>query len=194
MRAALTIDAEHPDRPAAPGNPERILDLLADRNVRATVFVQGRWAAANPVTASRISAAGHLVGNHSLSHAPMPELTDEGIRASLEKAAEAIQEATGVDPHPWFRCPYGDGADDERVLALLEELGYRHVGWDVDSEDWQAHDPAAMASLIVDGCLEHGDGAIILMHAWPDVTVTALPAAIDGLLSRDVELVGVDQL
>jgi len=54
MRVALTFDAEHPDRPAhAAGNAERILDLLGDAGIRATFFVQSRWAEANPTTAGR---------------------------------------------------------------------------------------------------------------------------------------------
>jgi len=51
FRVALTFDAEHPDRPARPGNDERLLDALAAAGVRATFFVQGRWAEAYPAVA-----------------------------------------------------------------------------------------------------------------------------------------------
>ena len=67
-RVALTIDTEHPDRPARPGNVERILDTLAATGTRATFFVQGRWAEAYPGLARRIAAEGHLVGNHGRAH------------------------------------------------------------------------------------------------------------------------------
>jgi len=65
-RIALTVDTEHPDHPAAPGNLERQLDELERRGVRATLFVQGRWAAANPGPARRIAEAGHVIGNLSI--------------------------------------------------------------------------------------------------------------------------------
>ncbi|MDX6545593.1 MAG: peptidoglycan-N-acetylmuramic acid deacetylase, partial [Gaiellales bacterium] len=134
IRVALTIDTEHPDHPAGAENPTRVLDALAAANARASFFVQGRWAAANPALARRIAEQGHLIGNHSNSHAPMDMLTDEGIRDSLRKAEDAIESATGVSPRPWFRCPYGQGDDDPRVLEVLAGLGYRNVGWDVDHE------------------------------------------------------------
>ena len=53
FRVALTFDAEHPDRPSAPGVQERLLDSLRRLEVRATFFVQGRWAEAYPLTARR---------------------------------------------------------------------------------------------------------------------------------------------
>jgi peptidoglycan/xylan/chitin deacetylase (PgdA/CDA1 family) len=194
MRVALTIDAEHPDRPADPDTPLRMLDLLAAEDVRATVFVQGRWAAARPDLARRLGRDGHVVGNHSLSHAPMHHLTDEGITHAVREAETAIRKLTGIDPRPWFRCPYGEGADDPRVLAALDELGYRHIGWDVDPEDWDAETAADVADASVTGCLEHGDGARVLLHVWPSVTLEALPAIISRLRSEGTELVGVDAL
>ena len=56
MRVALTFDAEHPDRPHRPGVQEGILDVLRDRSVRATFFLQGRWVEAFPETARRVAA------------------------------------------------------------------------------------------------------------------------------------------
>ncbi len=45
--------------------------------------MQGRWATANPALARRIADDGHLIGNHSQSHAPMDMLTDAGIAGSM---------------------------------------------------------------------------------------------------------------
>jgi peptidoglycan/xylan/chitin deacetylase (PgdA/CDA1 family) len=193
MRVAITIDAEHPDRPADPSTPARMVDLLAHEKVRATLFLQGRWAAAQPELARRIGDNGHLVGNHSLSHAPVNHLTDEGIAHSVSEAQDAIRQATGADPRPWFRCPYGDGDDDPRVLGALERLGYRNIGWDVDPRDWGAETPAAVVDASVGGCLEHGDGARLLLHVWPSATLAALPTIIGRLRAEGAEFVGVDE-
>ena len=87
FRVALTFDAEHPDRPwCPPGNAERVLDTLRDRGVRATIFVQGRWAEAYPATARRIADEGHLVGHHSHYHARMPLLLEAGFLAGPRRA------------------------------------------------------------------------------------------------------------
>jgi peptidoglycan/xylan/chitin deacetylase (PgdA/CDA1 family) len=194
-RVALTVDTEHPDHPAAPGNLERQLDELERRGARATFFMQGRWAASNPALARRIAAAGHAIGNHSTSHAPMDMLTDEGIAASLREAEELIERSSGANPRPWFRCPYGDGADDPRVLRAIERAGYRHVGWDIDTTDWEpGRTPAEMIVTVLDGMRQHGDGAVILAHSWPDVTAAVIGEMIDRLREQGAELVGVDEL
>jgi peptidoglycan/xylan/chitin deacetylase (PgdA/CDA1 family) len=196
IRAALTFDAEHPDRPRCPPDaPDRILDALADAAVRATFFVQGRWAEAYPERARRIVSEGHLVGHHSKYHARMPLLHDEGLREDVIEGAEAIHEACGVDPHPWFRCPFGAGHDDPRVLAILQELGYRNVYYHVVLDDWE---PWRTGRQITDdavaGVLEQGDGAVVLMHTWPGPTAEAVPGIISRLAETGVTFVTVDAL
>ena len=180
---ALTFDAEHPDRSwCPPGAAERILDVLAGAGIRATFFVQGRWAEAYPATARRIADEGHLVGNHSHHHARSPLFSDRGLREDVDAARDAIVRATGRDPRPWFRCPFGDGADDPRVLAVIAAAGYRHVGWHVEVEDWEpARTPEAIAADAVAGIRQHGDGAVLLLHTWPGGTVEALPHVLEHL-------------
>ena len=180
---ALTFDAEHPDRPwCPPGAAEGILDVLAGAGILATFFVQGRWAEAYPATARRIADEGHLVGNHSHHHARSPLFSDRGLRADVDAARDAIVRATGRDPRPWFRCPFGDGADDPRVLAVIAAAGYRHVGWHVEVEDWEpARTPEAIAADAVAGIRQHGDGAVLLLHTWPGGTVEALPLVLEDL-------------
>ena len=92
LRVALTLDAEHPDRPwCPPGNAEGILDTLRERHVTATFFVQGRWAEAYPATAKRIADDGHLVGHHSHYHARMPLLLGGGFADDITDGAKAIE-------------------------------------------------------------------------------------------------------
>jgi peptidoglycan/xylan/chitin deacetylase (PgdA/CDA1 family) len=196
LRVALTFDAEHPDRPRCPpGNADQILDTLRDAGVRATFFVQGRWALSQPETASRIVKDGHLVGHHSHYHARMPLLSDEGLREDVTEGAEAIVEFSGADPRPWFRCPFGAGHEDARVLGVLEELGYRNVHWDVELEDWDPWRTASeVARYAIGRSLAHGDGAVVLMHTWPEATAGALPSIISRLATRGARFVTVDQL
>jgi peptidoglycan/xylan/chitin deacetylase (PgdA/CDA1 family) len=194
-RVALTIDAEHSDHPTRPEAARELVELLARERVRATFFVQGAWAQANPGLAGRIAADGHLVGSHSHWHAPISLLTDEGIERDLERAAEALDEAAGVDPRPWFRCPYGDGGEDPRVTAILDRMGYRHRGWDIDPRDWHPEStPEGVAQGVLGGVDTRGDGAVVLLHVWPSATVGALPAVIAGLRDRGAELVGLDEV
>lgn len=194
MRIALTFDTEHPSRPCPAGVDDRILEILAAAGVRASFFLQGRWASAYPGQARRIAAAGHVVGNHSHHHAPMNALTDDGFRFDVREAESAIRAAAGVDPKPWFRCPFGDGMDDEHVLALLAELGYRHVGWDIDPRDWEEGRTAEeLIARAVDG-VGRLDGAVVLLHSWPGVTAEGLSGLIEALRSEGAEFVDVSAL
>ena len=187
MRVALTFDTEHPGRPTRPGTEDRILDTLATAGIRATFFLQGRWVRASPDQARRISGAGHVIGNHSNYHAPMDGLTDECLRGDIEKAEATIQEATGVDPKPWFRCPFGSGMDDPRVLAGIGELGYRHVGWDVDPRDWEE-------GRTVDELVAAVGAGIVLLHSWPTVTADGLERVIASLRGWGAEFVSVEEI
>jgi peptidoglycan/xylan/chitin deacetylase (PgdA/CDA1 family) len=196
FRVALTFDAEHPDRPwCPPGNAERILDVLASAGAHSTFFVQGRWAEAYPQTARRIADDGHLVGHHSHYHARMPLLLGGGLPADIADGARAITDATGADPAPWFRCPFGAGHDDPRVLAALETAGYRDVHWHVELEDWEPWRTGdAIAADGVAGAAAHGDGAVVLLHTWPGGTGDAIAPMIEGLAEAGASFVRIDEL
>jgi peptidoglycan-N-acetylglucosamine deacetylase len=195
-RIALTFDAEHPDRPRCrPGVQEEILDVLDRLDAKATFFIQGRWAEAYPGTARRIAQAGHLVGSHSFYHARLPLLTDAGLAEDIRAAEIVIRSVAGISPAPWFRCPFGAGRDDPRVLAAIRAQGYRNVHWDVWAEDWDPDRTGAQIVLEVSReALALGDGAVILLHTWPEPTVEALPGLVGRLRDAGATLVTIDRL
>ena len=196
LRVALTFDAEHPDRSwCPPDNATRILDALSEKDVRATFFVQGRWALSQPDLAKRIAADGHLVGNHSHFHARMPMFRPDSLVEDIAEARQAIVDVTGIDSMPWFRFPFGEGAEDQEVLATLATTGYRDTRWDVALDDWEPWRTGPdIARDAVSGALEHGDGAIVLLHTWPGGTGDAVPHIVDGLASLGATFVRLDEL
>lgn len=104
----------------------RVLDFLARRELRVTVFVVGQDAAlaGNREALAAIGAAGHEIGNHSFHHQPWLHLfTEEEIDAELARAEEAIATATGQRPSG-FRGPgFSLSLPTLRVLA---RRGYRY--------------------------------------------------------------------
>jgi peptidoglycan/xylan/chitin deacetylase (PgdA/CDA1 family) len=195
FRVALTFDAEHPDRPATDGNADRLLDELDRLAVRSTFFLQGRWVEGYPATARRVVAAGHLVGSHSHYHIRMPLLSADGLTTDVADAELAILEHAGIDPKPWFRCPFGSGSDDADLVGRLATLGYREVGWNVSGDDWEpANSPADVADAVVAATIERGDGAVILHHTWPDQTLAAMPAIVRRLRDAGASFVALDGL
>ncbi|HUR17169.1 MAG TPA: polysaccharide deacetylase family protein, partial [Candidatus Limnocylindrales bacterium] len=131
----------------------------------------------------------------SFYHARMPLLTDRGFAEDVAAAERVIKRACGVDPRPWFRCPFGAGADDARTAQLLAEGGYRHVGWNVTGFDWLAsRSGARLARDTVARVQDAGNGAIVLLHTWPRSTALGLPQIIDTLGANGARFVGVDEL
>jgi len=195
FRVALTFDAEHPDRPHQVGGTERVLDALDTERVPASFFVQGRWAEAYPELARSIGERGHLIGNHSFYHARMPLLSATGLSSDVRAAERAIIATTGIDPRPWFRCPFGAGSDDPGVLAGITRLGYREVSWDVEGFDWRPSTRArGMARQMTQETIARGDGAVVLLHPWTRATERGLLPLIDGLREAGATFVQVDAL
>ena len=75
----------------------RLLELLADYDLRATFFVPGLTAERYPDVVERIAARGHEVGHHSHSHRSAVDLGADGEREDFERALAAL-ERLGVRP------------------------------------------------------------------------------------------------
>ena len=200
MLVALTFDVEDPDQRdhAGPGDVAPILDALGAAGIRATFFLQGRWLSANPDAAAAVAGAGHLVGNHSYFHTETQLLTARGLREDVTRAHGAILEHTGVDARPWYRLPYGAGAESPVIQSRLRSLGYQHVGWDVDVNDYALDDGTALVSAVADALAGRrragATHAIVLLHSWPLPTVGGLPELCDVLRRQGEDLVTVDQV
>lgn len=194
LRVALTFDAEQPDRPADPDSTLAVVGTLEQLEVEATFFLQGRWAEAHPAVARRI-AGRHLVGSHSHYHARMPLLSPAGVRTDLRSAEAAIRGAVGRSPRPWFRFPFGSGADDDALVELVRRAGYRSVGWHVEAREWRTGASArGVVGAVVDGVAAHGDGAVVLLHPWPKPMAAAIGPIVERLRALGAELVRLDRL
>ena len=194
IRVALTFDTEHADRPNAL-EPDRLLSVLSAAGTRATFFLQGRWVESAPAKARSIFDAKHVVGSHGHYHCRMSQLTDDGIRNDVALAEGAIRENAGVDPRPWFRCPFGDGARNARVQAGLAGAGYRHVGWNVNPEDWrEGVTTDELEQAVREGIDREGNGAVVLLHAWPAETPTVVERLLATAAEDGIDYVGIDEL
>jgi peptidoglycan/xylan/chitin deacetylase (PgdA/CDA1 family) len=148
-----------------------------------------------PETARRVVADGHLVGSHSFYHARLPLLTDDGLVEDIREAERAIRDIAGVDPRPWFRCPFFAGVDDPRVLGILARLGYQNIGQHVVLDDWEpGRSGPSLAADALRLIPEAGDGAVVLFHTWPPGTLDALPSIVAGLRTRGAEFIRIDEL
>jgi peptidoglycan-N-acetylglucosamine deacetylase len=177
---ALTFD----DGPSPVFTP-RILDILARFEVRATFFCVGMNCVAYPKLLERIHAEGHAIGNHTWSHAFLPDLDLDELELQLGYTSDAIAAAIGVSSN-LIRPPYGSRTPE--IVRWIASRGLRMVLWHTDSEDWSAPGANAIVSRVLDQARE---GSVILMHDGcgdRSQTVAALPAVITTLLSRGLVL------
>lgn len=177
-----------------PGTTDRILDALAQECVKATFFLIGRNAAANPALARRELAEGHTIAHHSFSH---PEKTLRGLKpeaakADLLKGMMAVDKAVygaaveGAPRTPFFRFP--GFADTPALLATLDGMNVATFGADFWASDWKQMTPQAQLELTLSR-LEDARRGILLFHDSRQQTVDMLPAFLRELKKRGYRIV-----
>ncbi|MFY0758995.1 polysaccharide deacetylase family protein [Metabacillus dongyingensis] len=135
-----------------------MLEVLDKHGVKATFFLEGRWAKENPALVKTIKGAGHEIGNHSYSHPDMARITTDQIRKQIGSTNDIIKEITGAAP-VWFAPPSGSFRQD--VITVADEFKMETVLWSVDTIDWQKPEPGVLVERVLK---KVHNGAMILMH------------------------------
>lgn len=190
---ALTFDAG-----ANAAGLASILGTLASRNVPATFFLTGTWAAANQAAVADLHARGYRIGNHSMTHPSFTSLSDEAMRQQVLDAERTILNA-GADPRWLFRFPSGDR--NAHTIDVVNSLGYVPIRWTVDTLGWRGTSGGVTSQQVVDRALGSlRPGEIVLMHVGsnPDDGTTldadALPTMIDRMRAAGYGFVTLDAL
>ncbi len=171
----------------------KILDILRQKNVKATFFVLGEQTKTHPELLKQIHREGHAIGNHSWDHAQLPDLTNQQLIENIQSTTAEIEKITGVKT-TLFRPPYGDIKDQQ--VATIHNLGYHSIMWTIDTEDWRGASAEDILSRVNQNV---APGGIVLQHTFSepgklDGTVEALPQIIDQLRSQGYEFVTVPTL
>lgn len=177
---ALTFD----DGPSAVTTP-RLLDILAEKQVKVTFFVVGNMAQKAPEILQREKVEGHEVGSHTMTHANLKKATVAGIQWEKQAMDELFQNVLGVKVQ-LMRPPYGVINDTVRA-----QIGQPMILWTVDPEDWKYKNAESVRSKVLSGVF---DGAIVLMHDIYPTTVDAVPQIIDELRAAGYEFLTVSEL
>jgi peptidoglycan/xylan/chitin deacetylase (PgdA/CDA1 family) len=181
---AMTFD----DGPSPETTP-RLLDILKQRNIKATFFMIGQNAERNPTIVKRILAEGHEIGNHSWTHPQLSKLSDDRVTEEINKTQNAIKDASGYTP-VLMRPPYG--AITARQKEWIEkQFDLSVIIWSVDPFDWKRPGASVIEQRILAGARP---GAIVLSHDIHKQTVDAMPATLDALAAKGFKFVTVSQL
>lgn len=186
-RVYLTFD----DGPSS--NTGKILDILAEYDVKATFFVVGKEEEKYEALYKRIVEEGHTLGMHSYSH-KYGEIYQsvDSYAQDLSKLQEFLYDTTGV----WCRyCRFPGGSsntaskvDMNELIAYLDEQDITYFDWNISSGD--ASSSYISKDAILHNCLQQiprFDECMILMHdaSNKDTTVQALPELIEKIQAME---------
>ena len=143
---------------------ERLLEVLALHNVRASFFLIGNYVRQRPQIARAIAASGHLIGNHTMTHPWLAWQPCARIRQELAGCNALLEDTLGI-PIRYFRAPHG--ARRPVVLRIARELGLTSVQWNILPKDWEPIGAEEIAARTIGGITrnqQHNRASNIVLH------------------------------
>ncbi|PLT31593.1 polysaccharide deacetylase family protein [Peribacillus deserti] len=163
-----------------------MLSVLKKNDVKATFFLEGRWAKKYPELAKMINDGGHEIGNHSYSHPDMKRISASRAEEEIKKTSEIIKAVTGVTCR-WFAPPSGSFKDETVKIASANKMGT--IMWSVDTIDWQKPSPEVLTERVLS---KLHPGAFILMHPT-ESSANSLDKLIKSIKAKNLHLMTVSQ-
>ncbi|HWC97749.1 MAG TPA: polysaccharide deacetylase family protein [Candidatus Sulfopaludibacter sp.] len=183
---ALTFD----DGPH-PRYTEQVLALLRKYSIKATFFelgvnlgtVQDGKATLSRTgeVAHKVLDAGHVIANHSYSHAVLPKLDTADQASEIDRTNLLLEKVAGFHPD-LFRAPYG--ARNKEILDRVQSDGLKSIMWTIDSLDWADPVPESIAMRVLHEINQRHKG-IILFHDIHKQSVMALSPVIEELQRQE---------
>lgn len=171
------------------GYTTKILDILKENDVPATFFITAHYLNTQEDLVERMLEDGHLVGNHTVNHKSMPELTDEEIKTEVMDLHQALYEKFAYEMI-YIRPPMGEFS--ERTLSITNSLGYKTVMWSFAYEDWD-EDNQPDESKAKEKILENvHNGEIMLLHANSKTNAEILDSIIKEIKEMGYEFRSLD--
>ena len=116
------------------GYTEKILDVLKENDVKACFFITAHYVNTAPELVKRMIEEGHDVGNHTVNHKSMPEISEQTMREEVMNLHTAVYEKFGYEMK-YIRPPKGEYS--ERSLQVCNELNYQTIMWSFAYDDWE---------------------------------------------------------
>ncbi len=192
--AYLTFD----DGPSSKAT-DAILDILADYDIKATFFVQGKMVVNYPEVLKRTFDEGHAIGNHTYSHDyGYLYSSSANFMKDLARADVVLKDVLGKDfETKIMRFPGGSfGKQKSSVIKVVTDAGYTYY-------DWNALNGDAEGILMPNDYLlkrlketyKNKASLIVLMHDTDakTTTVESLRSIIDFLIDEGYTFDVIDE-
>lgn len=172
------------------GYTPQLLNTLKENQVKATFFITAHFVNTQPDLVKQMIDEGHIIGNHTVNHKSMPELTEDKVKTEVMELHQVIQEKFNYEMK-YIRPPKGEFS--ENTLQVTNQLGYTTVMWSFAYEDWNEDkqpDEEVSKKKILDN-LHHGE--IMLLHGNSKTNTNILDAVIKEAKNEGYEFKSLDE-
>ena len=174
----LTFDAGYEN-----GNTPAILDALKKHQAPAVFFVVGNFIKDNPDLIRRILADDHIIGNHTMTHPDLPQISSmDAFQKELQDVEELYTSLTGEAMTKFYRPPRGIYNTENLSMAI--ELGYSTCFWRLAYVDWIQDQQPSREEAFQKLLTRIHPGAIVLLHNTSSTNAEIL----DELLTKWEEM------
>jgi len=164
----------------------KVLAALKDHCTKATFFMVGRMAVANPAMVREVAAAGHTIASHTWSHKNLHRWSSNRGKGEIELGISTIQQALGKPIAPFFRFPYL--ADPKAMIAYNKKRNIAVFSIDVDSRDFRTRSGSKMRYTVMRQLKSRKKG-IILLHDIQISTARGIQSLLDELYREGYKVV-----
>lgn len=172
------------------GYTDDILDTLKEKEVTAAFFVTMPYVKQNVELVQRMIDEGHIVGNHTVNHPSMPDVTDdEKLKSEIQVLHDYMIENFNYEMS-YIRPPKGEYS--ERTVKICRDLGYSNVLWSSAYDDWDVNNQKGIEyakKMILN--YAH-NGCVMLLHAVSKDNTEVLGEIIETLRGQGYEFSSLD--
>ena len=172
------------------GYTAKILDDLKEKNVKATFFITAHYLNTASDLVKRMIDEGHIVGNHTVNHKSMPDLSDEELKTELMKLNQTLYEKFGYEMK-YMRPPKGEFS--ERTLSLTDSLGFKTVMWSFAYVDWNDDSQPSKEDAMKKIISNLHNGEIMLLHATSKTNSEIMGEMIENIRKEGYEIKSLEE-
>lgn len=166
------------------GYTEKILETLKVNNVKAAFFITAHFVNTQPNLVKRMIEEGHIVGNHTVNHKSMPELSLEEIKKEVMELHTVIYEKFGYEMK-FIRPPKGEYS--EKTVNYCNTLGYKTAMWSFAYDDWDEKHQKGEVYVKEKIMSNIHNGAVILLHGNSKDNTNVLDSCIKQIKAMGYE-------
>ncbi|WP_444684114.1 polysaccharide deacetylase family protein [Alkalicoccus luteus] len=170
----------------------QMAEALAEMDTPAIFFVNGHFITSDEgkEQLEEIYELGFEIGNHTMSHPNLSDVSAEETEAEIVELNDMIEEITGERPR-FFRAPFGVNTDASE--EIVEAEGMQSMNWTY-GYDWEADymEAGPLAEIMVE-TENLRSGANLLMHDR-EHSLEALEDIVEGLRGKGYDFVDPDEI